>query len=288
MAGTCPNCGTSLAVEMHYCPSCGQEQRERVVPVGQMLLDILRDNFAFDSKVFSSVPKLLFRPGFLTAEFVAGRRVRYIPAVRLYVFISVVAFLIVSIPTRDSFVQDGRLIDNEKPGAKISGMDAAMAEVDSMGVEAWKRTHLNKGDLAERFGNKLILVNHQGLMPVVLERYRRQLPLPLLLLVPLVALVLKLLVWRAYYVVHLVSAFHWAAFVLLTFALLHLLDVALGTAIAGFAFVLGLVYLAMALHRVHALGWIRAVLSTVVVGTVALALLGASMLATMIVVLEQM
>ena len=129
MAGTCPNCGTSLAVEMHYCPSCGQEQRERVVPVGQMLLDILRDNFAFDSKVFSSVPKLLFRPGFLTAEFVAGRRVRYIPAVRLYVFISVVAFLIVSIPTRDSFVQDGRLIDNEKPGAKISGMDAAMAEV---------------------------------------------------------------------------------------------------------------------------------------------------------------
>ena len=258
------------------------------MPVGQMLLDILRDNFAFDSKVFRSLPKLLFKPGHLTAEFVAGRHVRYIPPVRLYVFISVVAFLIFSFPTKDSFVQDGRLIDNEKPGVTISGMDGALAEVDSMGVEAWKRAHLDQGDLADRFGSKLILVNHQGLMPVVLERYRRQLPLPLLLIVPLVALVLKLLFWKAYYVVHLVTAFHWAAFVLLTFALLHLLDVALGTAIAGFAFVLGLVYLAIALHRVHALGWIRAVLSTVVVGTVALALLGASMLATMIVVLEQM
>ncbi|HOP44045.1 MAG: DUF3667 domain-containing protein [Flavobacteriales bacterium] len=287
-ASNCPNCGTSLVVDTRYCSACGQEQRERVVPVGQMLLDILRDNFAFDSKVFRSLPKLLFKPGHLTAEFVAGRHVRYIPPVRLYVFISVVAFLIFSFPTKDSFVQDGRLIDNEKPGVTISGMDGALAEVDSMGVEAWKRAHLDQGDLADRFGSKLILVNHQGLMPVVLERYRRQLPLPLLLIVPLVALVLKLLFWKAYYVVHLVTAFHWAAFVLLAFALLHMVDVALGTGIAIAAGIQGLVHIVLALRKVHAIGWLRSLLSGLVVSAVAVVLLAATMFATMVVVLEQM
>lgn len=288
MAGTtCPNCGTSLTGEMRYCPSCGQDQRERVVPVGQMMLDILRDNFAFDSKVFRSLPKLLFRPGFLTAEFVAGRRVRYIPAVRLYVFISVVAFLIFSLSRDSRLIRDGRVVDQEGPMFQVEGMAEAVAEVDSLGVEVWKERYIDVGDHVERFGRKLVLLNHQGLMPMVFERFRTQLPLPLLFMLPILALVLKLLIWRSYYVVHLVSAFHWAAFTLLVFALLYVVDELLRTGISGLAFVLGLVYLAFALRRAYSLGWLRSILSTLVTGLVTFVLLALTMLATMVYVVEQ-
>ena len=37
---------------------------------------------------------LIIRPGFLTAEYLLGRRVRYIPPLRLYIFISIIFFLI--------------------------------------------------------------------------------------------------------------------------------------------------------------------------------------------------
>ncbi len=249
-------------------------------------MDMLRDSVAFDSKLFRSIPKLLFSPGFLTKEFVAGRRMRYIPAVRMYIFISVVAFLIFSIPGSNSFVRDGRLVDEQGTGSRISGMDEAMAQVDSMGVEAWKRENLGKGDLAHRLGNKLILVDHQGLLPVVAERFTRQLPLPLLIIVPILALLMKLLVWRTFYVVHLVFAFHLAAFSLLVFALFHLVEVCLQVGSSTFAFLIVPVYLAIAFKRVHAVSWVRSLISTAVLCVLAFILLGATMLITIGYVLE--
>lgn len=60
----------------------------------QFILDFLGDYFTFDSLIIRSVKPLLFNPGFLTNEFIAGRRVRYIPPLRMFIFISVIFFLI--------------------------------------------------------------------------------------------------------------------------------------------------------------------------------------------------
>ncbi len=57
----------------------------------------LNDYFTFDSKIVRSFGPLLFKPGFLTAEFLAGRRVRYIPPLRMYIFVSIVFFLMLSL-----------------------------------------------------------------------------------------------------------------------------------------------------------------------------------------------
>ncbi|MCB0794771.1 MAG: DUF3667 domain-containing protein [Flavobacteriales bacterium] len=285
---TCPNCGTSLEEGMRFCPACGQEQRERVVPLGQLFQDVLRENFAFDSKFFRSVPLLFFRPGSLTKEFIAGRHVRYIPAVRLYVFVSVIAFLVFALFSSESrLIKDGRLVDQDGPGYTIEGMEDAVAEVDSLGVEEWKRAHLDEGDPMERFGQKLVLLNHQGLMPVVLDRFRQQLPLPLLLMLPLLALVLKLLFWKRFFVVHLVFSFHWAAFLLLTFMLLFLVDQLVRSSMSWMVIPIGLVQLVLALRNVHGIGWLRSSLSGLVVVSVTLVLLGLTMMATMIYVVDQ-
>ena len=54
-----------------------------------------------DSRLWRTLWYLLARPGFLTREFFAGRRVRYLPPFRLYLVISVVFFLVVGLPEGD-------------------------------------------------------------------------------------------------------------------------------------------------------------------------------------------
>ena len=94
MERICKNCKNKLEIDFHFCPKCGQEHKEKVVTFKQFVLDFLGDYFTFDSLIIRSVRPLLFKPGFLTEEFLAGRRVRYIPPIRMFIFISIVFFLI--------------------------------------------------------------------------------------------------------------------------------------------------------------------------------------------------
>lgn len=63
------------------------------------LQHFLNDYFTFDSKIVRSFRPLLFKPGFLTTEFLNGRRVRYIPPLRMYLFVSILFFLLLSLQT---------------------------------------------------------------------------------------------------------------------------------------------------------------------------------------------
>lgn len=94
MERICKNCETKLDDGFKFCPSCGQEHKDKVVHFKQFILDFLGDYFTFDSLIIRSVRPLLFNPGFLTKEFIAGRRVRYIPPLRMFIFISIVFFLV--------------------------------------------------------------------------------------------------------------------------------------------------------------------------------------------------
>jgi Protein of unknown function (DUF3667) len=88
----CLNCGT--IVQGKYCQECGQEN---VVPhetFWHMVKHFLYDITHFDSKFFDSMKFLLFKPGFLPAEYVRGRRASYLNPVKKYVFTSAVFFLL--------------------------------------------------------------------------------------------------------------------------------------------------------------------------------------------------
>ncbi|MEM0942038.1 MAG: DUF3667 domain-containing protein [Bacteroidota bacterium] len=94
MEKNCKNCETILPEEYGFCPKCGQEHKEKIVTFKQFILDFLGDYFTFDSLILRSFRPLLINPGFLTTEFLAGRRVRYIPPLRMFIFISIIFFLI--------------------------------------------------------------------------------------------------------------------------------------------------------------------------------------------------
>jgi len=93
----CKNCGTVFSG--HYCPECGQSEKEVNRPFSIVFYDFLGNIFAFDTRFWKTLVNLLFRPGFLTKEFFAGRRVRYAPPMRFFIFASFVLFLLLQIYT---------------------------------------------------------------------------------------------------------------------------------------------------------------------------------------------
>ena len=96
----CLNCYSPLQEQDNYCPVCGQENNDRRVSFGELVLEVLGNLFSFDSQFVRSVVPFLFRPGYLTQEFLAGRRKRYIHPLRLYFAISFVFFLL-ALPSFD-------------------------------------------------------------------------------------------------------------------------------------------------------------------------------------------
>lgn len=88
----CLNCGHH--VEEHFCTHCGQENIEVREDAFHMLTHAVADYFHFESKFFSTIKPLLVKPGMLTKEYVSGKRVSFIHPIRLYIFISIVFFIV--------------------------------------------------------------------------------------------------------------------------------------------------------------------------------------------------
>lgn len=89
----CENCGAPLQGE--HCHVCGQPTKGLVRHFSSILGDFFDTVFNIDSRVLRTVGPLLIRPGFLSLEYFAGRRVRYVTPMRLFLFLSLVAFFAV-------------------------------------------------------------------------------------------------------------------------------------------------------------------------------------------------
>ena len=98
----CLNCGTML--EGKYCHNCGQENLQVKESFGHMMDHAISDYFHFDHQFFHTMKPMLFKPGFLTNEYLAGRRAQYLHPIKMYIFISVVYFLL-------AFQQTGQTVN---------------------------------------------------------------------------------------------------------------------------------------------------------------------------------
>jgi hypothetical protein len=89
-AKPCANCGAPMYGP--FCYACGQPEKGMIRHLASVMADVADTIFNVDSRIFRSVPALYFRPGFLTNEYFAGRRTRYVTPFRLFFFLSVIAF----------------------------------------------------------------------------------------------------------------------------------------------------------------------------------------------------
>ncbi len=233
----CPNCGIQLAAQFAYCPACGQGTDRRIDSFNEISRDFLEEYFSFDSKVFKSLLPLLYKPGFLTNEYVQGRRARYIPPLRMYLTISLLAFLMLAVnkPSRTRY---------EAASTEITADE--MAEIRK-NVEADNAVDALTGDgpAAERFWN---------------DFFDSTLPKLFFIMVPFYALILAALYRRRnrYYVEHLVFSLHFHSFVFVALLFYMLAssyvfrgNASVNAALMGLLAAVILVYLFAALKKVY-------------------------------------
>lgn len=93
--GSCRNCQQPLLGA--YCAVCGQPQRTRRRSIRHLIQDFVKDLVNFDSRILRTGRALLFEPGELPRAFRQGRTQPYVPSIRLYLFVSLVFFVFLSV-----------------------------------------------------------------------------------------------------------------------------------------------------------------------------------------------
>jgi hypothetical protein len=89
---TCLNCGDALTGP--FCRVCGQRDLPPEPDLRELLAEAWDAFVSVDGKVAQTFRLLLTRPGVLTAEYISGKRARFLPPLRLYLLCSVLFFLI--------------------------------------------------------------------------------------------------------------------------------------------------------------------------------------------------
>jgi hypothetical protein len=127
----CENCGAEL--QGHWCAQCGQAAIEYRRSFRYVVADLLNEFLNWDSKFFTTIALLILKPWRLTNEFLAGKRVRYVNPLRLYLLASILFFFAVNY------------------GAKRINFDAKLDPKDRADLEA----ELKKEDLPPAAREKL-------------------------------------------------------------------------------------------------------------------------------------
>lgn len=124
----CLNCGTTL--EGPFCYHCGQPDRNflRFFPV--LLREFLEDFLDLDSRFARTLKPLLFKPGRLTRDYLEGRRFRYTPPMRLYLFSSIAFFLLFALISSMAIDRDQIHFDGGEEVRIVTDNEEEMRQVE--------------------------------------------------------------------------------------------------------------------------------------------------------------
>jgi hypothetical protein len=276
----CRNCGAPLTGA--YCADCSQRADVHIPSTLELVHEALEGVTHSDSRLWTTMRYLLFVPGKLTLEFIAGRRIAYLPPFRLYLVMSVLFFLIASILPGEAVRLMG-LDDAPKTAAGVAPVartpEQRCTDVHSDIFEAQIKHACERiiRDNGEAFKHDVVAVA----------------PKAMFILLPLIAFFHMLLYWfpRHRYAVHLLFFVHVHAFAFLAMSIAwllnrlghvsHTLDTICGALLAA-VMVYMPVYLVLAMKRVFRRGGANTLFKAVILLFIYLIVLSFTMAGTVL------
>jgi len=254
----CLNCGH--AVTTHFCPECGQENTTYRVSLGRLVGDLFEELFQLESRLWRTLWTLCRRPGLLTREYNAGRRVRYTTPLRLYLLTSVVYFFVAALmPPRVAEVGEVK-VEFSKQHVDMNKLPPPKNWVDQRVRE--------KLGMLEKYDPKEVALRVRALVV-------SGTPKLLAVLVPLFALLLMLFFHGYFYVEHLVLALHVHAF---AFMVATLTALTRSGRVSTLGELVVVVWMFIALRDVYRQSWGRTIWKGLVLTVLYCILLGVGMI----------
>ncbi|MCX6246238.1 MAG: DUF3667 domain-containing protein [Bacteroidetes bacterium] len=275
--GPCLNCGTYLSKDDLFCFHCGQKRLEREdLSFRHLIGDSFLDYFHFDSKFFRTILPLLYKPGWLTLEYMSGKRKSYVEPFKLFLVISVIYFLLLPFGKEPEAENTAPVLSgsnkvqpvNDKSGSEHthftlnglsvskSGRDSIKEEIDSTGVKRYVEKHFAKESIwTKLFVSQVIklMISSGQSFTTVLEHTASKL---IFLLIPFFAALLKLFYIRRkrLYFEHLIFSLHLHAFIFLMLILYLLVELIFPVNLFFIAMII-LVYGFIALKKYYGQGF---------------------------------
>ncbi|MDR3679575.1 MAG: DUF3667 domain-containing protein [Flavipsychrobacter sp.] len=281
----CPNCGYP-AVE-NYCAQCGQETHLHKDTFGALVGHFVGHYLHYDSKFWKTLRALWFSPGLLTKAYWEEKRMRYIPPISLYIFVSFVFFFISAIMSNNgsdkgpisindsTYKKKIRIEYNAGPGMSKNSKVDSIDDYDAV-ARAIKKRWIGSLDLHK------IKEKHPNLDEYFNEQFIHLTPKVFFFLIPLMALILKLIFFRradALYVNHVIFSLHCHAF-WFSLWLLSVINIfsSIDNALSVILFFGSVIYLVGALKNAYHVGTLKAVLYSGIIATLYVAFMAISML----------
>jgi len=221
----CANCGAQ--VTGRFCSNCGQRLERPVHSVGHFLAEATEDLTHLDSRVWATLLALLFKPGFLTRKFIDGQRARYLPPVRLYLVLSLVFFLLVTVWRPSGTWLVGMSVSDDGASRPVIARALGSKNVASELSGQERRKFCEKiqvppgSTIVAALKNACLRDNGRSLHDAVFHAVSRA----MFIFLPLLALVMAALYWRPrhFYIEHLLLLIHNHAFVFLALTIWEVL-----------------------------------------------------------------
>jgi len=253
---TCMDCGAPL--HGPFCSQCGQKASDYHRSLILFVKDFLRDILTLEAKLFQSLKLLVAKPGSLTVAYIQGQRTRFISPLKLYLTISVLFFFLRTVV----FLPDMQRVIGNVEGATAKVTEAMVPLGQSQAEEEEIRQSAGKNKVI----TKMLSLQEQGRLAPFMATFFNRIPTLMFLIMPLFALVLRLLYLRHgarfFYFEHLIFSLHGHAF----FFLVGVLTVVIPTSGVKtiFAAAIMLVYHFLAMRRVYGQGRFKTLLKWVI------------------------
>ena len=253
----CKNCNSELVGL--YCSECGQKDIA-LLTFKVIVRDFFDNILSLDSRLFITLKNLILRPGYLTLEYWAGKRNKYLSPFRLYLILSIIYFLLTPMLKNGHFLASKEIPLSQK-GRSLITVNEFPDRVQGLVWFEFTPDEIQNSSLIKYFHTGILIAEKRD-MTIEGIMYSN-LPSAMFILMPFMAVIFLQALYRKkklLYSHHLITVLHLHSFIFLMFTLSNIFIAFFQDYWITFSFLFNLIfiiYIYLNMKNIYGNSWIK-------------------------------